>query len=42
MNQVKKGILRAVIVYAGIYIVTVVFFVFSQEKFFFNPEKLIN
>lgn len=40
MNRVKKGILRAVIVYATIYFVTVVFFVFSQEKFFFNPEKL--
>jgi alpha-beta hydrolase superfamily lysophospholipase len=40
MNRVKKGVIRAMITYAGIYIVTVVFFIFTQEKFFFNPEKL--
>jgi pimeloyl-ACP methyl ester carboxylesterase len=40
MTRVKKGVLKAIVIYAGIYIVTVVFFTFSQEKFFFNPEKL--
>jgi pimeloyl-ACP methyl ester carboxylesterase len=40
MNRVKKGVIRAMIIYASIYIVTVVFFIFTQEKFFFNPEKL--
>ena len=40
MTPVKKGVFTAIIIYAGIYIVTVVFFVFNQEKFFFHPEKL--
>jgi alpha/beta superfamily hydrolase len=40
MTPVKKGILRAIIVYVTIYIVTVIFFIFTQEKFFFHPEKL--
>jgi uncharacterized protein len=40
MTRVRKGLLTAVLVYVGIYIITVVFFVFTQDKFFFHPEKL--
>jgi uncharacterized protein len=40
MTPVKKGLLTTIIVYFSIYLVTVVFFVFTQEKFFFHPEKL--
>ena len=40
MTRIKKGILTTIIVYLSIYIVTVIFFIFTQEKFFFHPEKL--
>jgi pimeloyl-ACP methyl ester carboxylesterase len=40
MSRVKKGVLTTIMIYASIYIVTVVFFIFYQEKFFFNPEIL--
>jgi uncharacterized protein len=40
MTKVKKGILTAIIVYVCIYIVTVIFFIFTQDKFFFHPERL--
>jgi alpha-beta hydrolase superfamily lysophospholipase len=40
MTRVKKGLLTTIVVYFTIYILTVTFFVFTQEKFFFHPEKL--
>jgi alpha/beta superfamily hydrolase len=40
MTRVKKGLLTAAIIYVSIYLITVVFFIFTQEKFFFHPEKL--
>lgn len=40
MTRVKKGVFTAIIIYAAIYIVTVAFFFFNQEKFFFHPQKL--
>jgi alpha-beta hydrolase superfamily lysophospholipase len=40
MTRVKKGVLTAIAIYLTMYIAAVVFFTFSQEKFFFHPEKL--
>jgi uncharacterized protein len=40
MSRVKKGILTTIIVYLSIYIATVILFIFTQDKFFFHPEKL--
>jgi pimeloyl-ACP methyl ester carboxylesterase len=40
MTPVKKGILITLAVYFSIYIITVIFFVFTQERAFFHPEKL--
>lgn len=40
MARIIRGIIIAVFVYLCIYLITVIFFVFTQEKFFFHPEKL--